>query len=389
MTTLADQVRTGFQQRFGRPPEGLWFAPGRVNLIGEHVDYAGGLCLPIALEQATIAAVARRGDDRIVVASLDKPRTIAIELADVAPGKPSNWAAYVAGVFWALRKAGHEVTGVYVLVGSDVPIGAGLSSSAALEGSVAAAASDLFGLGLLASDDGRRELARHCQTAENDIALAPTGGLDQTASLRASAGYALEIDCLDFSVVHAPFDPAAHRLALIVVDTRAKHSLVDGQYGARRAAVEKAAETLGVATLRDVKPESLADALAQLPDELVPRARHVVTEIDRVRDAVTALSEGDMGRFGDLWYASHESLRSDFEVSCEELDAVVEVARAHQALGARMTGGGFGGSAIALVPLERVDGFVQAVTSRFAEEGWDAPRTFPAAAGPAAGRLGK
>lgn len=387
MTALADEVRAGFELRFGRPPEGLWFAPGRVNLIGEHVDYADGLCLPIALTQATIAAVARRGDDRLAIASLDVPDVVEIGLDEVGPGVPANWAAYVAGVLWALRRAGYRVGGLDVLVGSDVPIGAGLSSSAALEGSVGAAASDLFGLGLLASDDGRRELAEHCRAAENEIAQAPTGGLDQTASLRAKQGHALEIDCRDFSVIHAPFDPASHGLALIVVDTRAKHALVDGQYGSRRAAVEQAAEVLGVSSLRDVAPGALSDALSRLPEALVPRAHHVVTEIDRVRAAVVALGEGDMRRFGELWYASHESLRDDFEVSCDELDAVVEIARAHGALGARMTGGGFGGSAIALVPVDRVAGFVAAVASRFAEEGWDAPRTFPAAAGPGAGRL--
>ena len=250
-----------------------------------------------------------------------------------------------------------------------------------------AAASDLFGLGLLASDDGRRELADHCRAAENDIAQAPTGGLDQTASLRASAGHALEIDCRDFSVVHAPFDPDSLGLALIVVDTRAKHSLVDGQYGARRAAVERAAEVLGVGSLRDVPFEELTDALSRLPEDLVPRARHVVSEIERVRQAVRALQDGDMTRFGELWYESHASLRDDFEVSCVELDAVVEVAREHGALGARMTGGGFGGSAIALLPTERVEAFAASVTERFAAQGWDAPRVFPARAGAPAGRL--
>lgn len=387
MAVLSEQVRSGFEERFGRAPDGLWFAPGRVNLIGEHVDYAEGLCLPIALAQTTIAAVARRDDDRLRIASLDAAEMVEIDLDEVGPGNPGNWASYVAGVLWALRRAGHVVGGVDVLVGSDVPIGAGLSSSAALEGSVGAAASDLFGLGLLASDDGRRELADHCRAAENDIAQAPTGGLDQTASLRASAGHALEIDCRDFSVVHAPFDPDSLGLALIVVDTRAKHSLVDGQYGARRAAVERAAEVLGVGSLRDVPFEELTDALSRLPEDLVPRARHVVSEIERVRQAVRALQDGDMTRFGELWYESHASLRDDFEVSCVELDAVVEVAREHGALGARMTGGGFGGSAIALLPTERVEAFTASVAERFAAQGWDAPRVFPARAGAPAGRL--
>lgn len=387
MAVLSEQVRSGFEERFGRAPDGLWFAPGRVNLIGEHVDYAEGLCLPIALAQTTIAAVARRDDDRLRIASLDAAEMVEIDLDEVGPGNPGNWASYVAGVLWALRRAGHVVGGVDVLVGSDVPIGAGLSSSAALEGSVGAAASDLFGLGLLASDDGRRELADHCRAAENDIAQAPTGGLDQTASLRASAGHALEIDCRDFSVVHAPFDPDSLGLALIVVDTRAKHSLVDGQYGARRAAVERAAEVLGVGSLRDVPFEELTDALSRLPEDLVPRARHVVSEIERVRQAVRALQDGDMTRFGELWYESHASLRDDFEVSCVELDAVVEVAREHGALGARMTGGGFGGSAIALLPTERVEAFTASVAERFAAQGWDAPRVFPARAGAPAGWL--
>ncbi len=387
MTSLAEQVRVGFEQRFGGEPDGLWFAPGRVNLIGEHVDYAEGLCLPIALSETTIAAVARRDDGLLRIASLDVPDTVEMELADVGPGNPNNWAAYVAGVLWSLARAGHQVGGVDVMIGSDVPIGAGLSSSAALEGSIGAAASDLFGLDLLASDAGRRELADHCRAAENDIAQAPTGGLDQTASLRARAGHALEIDCRDFSIEYVPFDPQAHGLSLIVVDTRAEHSLVDGQYGQRRAAVERAAEVLGVGSLRDVPFADLADVLARLPEDLVPRARHVVTEIERVRAAARALTDGDMDRFGALWYESHASLRDDFEVSCPELDAVVEVARECGALGARMTGGGFGGSAIALLPAGGVEAFGEAVAVRYREEGWAAPRVFSAQPGPAGGKL--
>ncbi|HET9021958.1 MAG TPA: galactokinase [Ornithinibacter sp.] len=394
MPGLADLHRTVF----GRSPAGIWSAPGRVNLIGEHTDYNAGLVLPIALPHRTYAACSPRDDDLLRVHSLQAGETVEVHLGEVGPGRPAGWTAYVAGVLWALRADGHDVRGLEVTVDSEVPVGAGLSSSAALECAVGAAVSDLSGLGLLEDDAGRARLARACVRAENDIAGAPTGGMDQSASLLCRPDHALLLDCRSGATEHVPFDLASRGSAghgagdagghvLLVTDTRAEHTLNDGQYAERRAACERAAAELGVETLRDVDPDDLAAALDRLPDEVVRRrARHVVTEIARVREAVAALRREDLGDVGRLFDASHASLRDDYEVSCAELDASVEAARSAGALGARMTGGGFGGSSIALLPVAAVDEARGAIQDAFAARGWRAPQSFAVTAGSAARR---
>jgi galactokinase len=384
-----DRVRGLFAGRFEAEPEGTWSAPGRVNLIGEHTDYNGGLCLPIALPHRTYAALRRRDDDTVRLVSAQEPAGLrTVDLADVAPGTVDGWAGYVVGVAWALRQAGYAVTGFDVAIDSCVPYGAGLSSSAALESSVAVALDAVFGLGLAASDECLATLAALCVRAENEIAGAPTGGMDQAASLRSQDGHALLLDCLDGSVRHVPFDLAAHGLALLVVDTRAEHALVDGQYAERRASCEAAAARLGVGTLREISddPRGLEWALDKLDDEVqVRRVRHVVNEIDRVTWFVALLDAGEVGLVGTLMNQSHASLRDDYEVSCRELDLVVDAARAAGAVGARMTGGGFGGSAIALVAADEVDRVAQAVADAFATQGLRAPAFLVATAAAAAG----
>jgi len=359
-----------------------WSAPGRVNLIGEHTDYNDGLVLPIALPQRTHARVSLRDDGILEVSSTAAPGVVRVPVAQIGPEAPGGWASYVAGVVWALRGAGHEVPGLTVHITSDVPVGAGLSSSAALECSVAAALSDLLGLGLLADDAGRAELGRLCQLAENEVAQAPTGGMDQAIAMRGRAGHALFLDCRDGSARQVPFDPEAHGLRLLVVDTRARHALVDGQYASRRTACIEAAQTLGVPSLRSADP---ADVEARLTGTARQRARHVVTEIQRVRECVEALGHGDFARVGATFVASHESLRDDFEVSCIELDTVVDAALGAGAWGARMTGGGFGGSAIALLPAASADAVVAAVAEAFDLRGFDPPTAFFVAPGPGAG----
>ncbi len=361
-------------------------APGRVNLIGEHTDYNGGLALPIALPHRTYAVFQPASDRRLRMRSEGHRAARYVDLDRLRPGSVRGWRAYVAGVFWAFERAGDRVPGGLVALRSDVPQGAGLSSSAALTCSVAVALAGLLRPDLLTDDAGRAELARRCQLAENKIAGAPTGGLDQAASLRSRVGHALLLDCRDGTIEHIPTDLAAAGVELLVIDTKAPHRLVDGQYAARRTMCEAAARRLRVDTLREIEPGDLAAALPKLRDDVTrARVRHVVTEIDRVGRCVTALRAGDVAEVGRLFDASHDSLRVDYEVSCPELDTAVASARSAGALGARMTGGGFGGSAIALIPRGRRDAVAAAVTEAFAREGFDPPVAFPVhPAGPAA-----
>ncbi len=382
----ARRVDELFTSSFDGSPEGVWSAPGRVNLIGEHTDYNAGLCLPTALPHRTFIALRPREDDRVRLVSAQAEGVWEANLSDIAPGA-SGWGAYVAGVAWALAEAGHKVSGFDAAVDSCVPFGAGLSSSAALEASVAVALDAVAGLGLAASDAGRAELVDATRRAENEIAGAPTGGLDQSASLRCREGYALLLDfrpglsALE-SGVPVPFDLDTAGLTLLVVDTKAEHSHVDGEYGARRASCEQAAELLGLDSLREIAPAlggmGIDRALAELEPHdadgvLRRRVRHVVSEIDRTARFANLVREGRAADVGPFMLASHVSLRDDYEVSCRELDLVVDTAMAAGALGARMTGGGFGGSAIALVNRADVDTVAQAVADAFADAGLTAP----------------
>ena len=367
-TEAAAQVRDLFRRVHGREPDVVARAPGRVNLIGEHTDYNGGLCLPLALAHATTTALSRRDDDRVHVVSAQDPLPWEGELADVGPGTVTGWAAYVVGVLWAMRESGLEIPGADICLDSTVPLGAGLSSSAALECSVAAAVAGLVGLEL--TPETRRALARACVRGETEVAGAPTGGMDQTVAMLAEPGCALLLDFDADSSRPVPLDWPAAGLGLLVTDTRVSHALTDGGYGARRADCERAAALLGVPSLRQA---DLA-AVEQLGhDRIRRRARHVVTEIARVERAVTAIQDADWAELGRLFEQSHTSMRDDFEISCLELDTVVAAAVEAGAVGARMTGGGFGGSAIALVPADRLEAVAAAVDARFVAEGFRAP----------------
>ena len=373
-------VAAGFEALYGAAPDGVWAAPGRVNLIGEYTDFNDGFVLPLALPHTTVAAVSRRDDGILRLHSADIDGGI-VQLAveDLEPLSGGGWAAYPAGVVWALREAGHPVTGADVHLTSTVPTGAGLSSSAALEVVTALALNDLFGLGL-----SRPELARLAQRAENAFVGVPCGVMDQMASACAEEGHALHLDTRDLSYRQVPFDLAAEGLRLLVVDTRVKHALGDGAYAERRAGCEAGARALGVRALRDVSAAHLPESLALLSDETVLRyVRHVVTDNARVERVIALLDAGDTRAVGPVLTEGHASLRDDLRVSCPELDLVVEAANAAGALGARMTGGGFGGSAVVLVESDRAEAVAAAVGKAFAEAGYATPGVFPAV--PAAG----
>ena len=365
----------------GRPPEGTWSAPGRVNLIGEHTDYNDGFVLPFALPARTSAAAARRSNGRLTVRSMQRPGEVTdVRLADLRPGFPAGPAAYVAGVAWALRAAGHPLGGFDIMIDGAVPVGSGLSSSAALECATALAITALSGIRLPPDD-----LARLARRAEKDFVGVPCGIMDQMASMLAQAGHALFLDTRSCAVEHVPFDPAASDLVLLIIDTHVHHDLADSAYANRHASCTKAAGQLGVPALRDIPKARLADALTRLAATpmLARRVRHVVTENARVLAAVDLLRAGRLAEMGPLLSASHRSLRDDFEVSAPELDTAVAAAIGAGALGARMTGGGFGGSTIALTPAASSPAVAAAVTAAAHRAGYPAPTIGPAA--PSAG----
>ncbi|MFB7733834.1 galactokinase [Streptomyces sp. NPDC056112] len=379
------EVREGFTELYGAEPEGVWAAPGRVNLIGEHTDYNDGFVMPFALPHVTTAAVARRDDGVLRLHSADVPGPpVELRVDDLAPESDRNWTGYPAGVVWALREAGHEVTGADVHLASTVPTGAGLSSSAALEVVVALALDDLYALGLKGW-----QLARLCQRAENVYVGAPTGIMDQTASACCESGHALFLDTRDLSQRQIPFDLASEGLCLLVVDTRVQHAHSGGEYGRRRAGCEKGAALLGVDALRDIPYDGLDAALAGLAgeEEVARLVRHVVTEDERAERVVSLLESGDIRSIGPILSEGHASLRDDFRVSCPELDLVVDTALASGALGARMTGGGFGGSAIVLTDTSDVPALTKAIEHSFTAAGHRTPRVFEAVPSAGARRL--
>jgi galactokinase len=353
-------------------PSGVFAAPGRVNLIGEHTDYCDGFVLPFALVQQTVVTATLLDAPKWTVRS--RGETVHFDLSEPVAG----WAAYVAGVVWVLREAGHDVPGAAFDITSDVPIGAGLSSSAAIECAVLTALVELGGLEVPVPQ--RPALA---QRAENAYVGMPCGIMDQSASTLSRAGHALFLDCRSLAAEHIPFDLADQGLGLLVVDTRAPHQLVDGEYAARRASCEEAAARLGVAALRDA---TLAD-LSTLEGVLRARARHVVTENQRVLDTVALLRAGKVRDIGPLMTASHESLRHDFEVTVPELDVAVEAANAAGAYGARMTGGGFGGCVLALAEATAVSKVEAAVHDAFARHGFTPPASFVAVPSAGARRI--
>ncbi len=376
----ANALVEDFLARIGREPTGVWAAPGRVNLIGEHTDYNDGYVMPFALAHRVLIAAAPRHDGTWSVTSVNNDSSRSFEAADLQPGM-TGWQAYVAGVVWALQEAGHRVDGADLVLISDVPEGAGLSSSAALECAVLTALADLNDLDIAGLE--RAKLARR---SENVFVGAPTGLMDQAASTLCTTGHALFFDCRTDDAEQVRFDTASAGLEILVLDTKTSHALVDSEYAARRASCEEAAQLLDVPALRDVT--NLDAALDQLPDAVIQRrVRHVVTENARVLEAVTVLRAGRIADLAPLLDASHESMRDDFEITVPQVDLAVEVARASGAIGARMTGGGFGGCIIALVPTGEAERVGSEIASSFAAAGFGRPVHFTAVPSAGAGRL--
>ena len=362
------QIEKKFLETFGEEPDLVAAAPGRVNLIGEHIDYSDGFVLPFAIKDRTLVAARKRGDSTVRIASAQRRnKIVTVDIAKVKPGLKGEWERYALGVLWALGVK----EGVDVLIDGHVPLGAGLSSSAALECSVATAMNHLFDLGF-----NLEELARLTQKAENQYVGVPCGIMDQSVSLMATQGSALLLDCRDLSTKNIPFDVASSGLELLIVDTQAHHALTDGGYAERRASCESVVAKLGIKSLRELTMEQLENSRDLLTETEFVRARHAVTEMKRVLDCVQALSDSNFARVGELINQSHISLRDDYTVSCPELDTAVDAALAAGALGARMVGGGFGGSAIALIQASKTTETIKTIEKAFSNKSFKPPRFF-------------
>ena len=361
-------IEEKFLETFGEEPDLVAAAPGRVNLIGEHIDYSEGFVLPFAIKDRTLVAARKRDDSTVRVASAQRRnKIVTVDIKDVKPGLKGEWERYALGVLWSMGVK----SGVDLLIDGHVPLGAGLSSSAALECSVATAMNHLFDMGF-----NLEELARLTQKAENQYVGVPCGIMDQSVSLMATNGFALLLDCKDLSTRNIPFDVASHGLELLIIDTQAHHALTDGGYAERRASCESVAAKLYVKSMRELTIAQLDSSRDQLSETQYIRARHAITEMKRVLDCVEALSNGDFVNVGQLMNQSHLSLRDDYNVSCPELNTAVEASLAAGALGSRMVGGGFGGSAIALIQASKKSETISAVEKAFADKKFKAPRFF-------------
>jgi galactokinase len=361
-------IEEKFLETFGEEPDLVAAAPGRVNLIGEHIDYSEGFVLPFAIKDRTLVAARKRDDSTVRIASAQRrSKIVTVDISEVRPGLKGEWERYALGVLWSMGVK----SGVDLLIDGHVPLGAGLSSSAALECSVATAMNHLFDMGF-----NLEELARLTQKAENQYVGVPCGIMDQSVSLMASRGFALLLDCRDLSTRNIPFDVASHGLELLIIDTQAHHALTDGGYAERRASCEAVAAKLSVKSMRELTMAQLDSARATLSETEYIRARHAITEMKRVLDCVDALGSGDFVKVGQLINQSHRSLRDDYTVSCPELDTAVEASLAAGALGSRMVGGGFGGSAIALIEAAKTSQTISAIEKAFADKKFKAPRFF-------------
>ena len=376
LNELGRSTAEQFTQAYGRPPRWLAAAPGRVNVIGEHTDYNDGFVLPMAIDRYTViaAAPAANGANQIQLRSTAGAGAVSVDLTQpVKPAPKGAWSNYPVGVIAGFLARGAHLGGFDALVHSTVPLGGGLSSSAALEVATAT---------LLESITGRKldpvEKALLCQKAEHDYAGMPCGIMDQFISVMGKENHLLLLDCRSRKPELVPMsDPA---MEFLVINTNVKHELTGGEYAKRRAQCEQAAKTLGVASLRDATADMLERARGRMNETAFRRARHVISEIERTLQAAEAVRASNWPTLGQLMYASHSSLRDDYEVSCPELDAVVDIARAigpkGGVIGCRMTGGGFGGCAVALVRADKVDAISRRVAAEYEQRTKIEPASF-------------
>ncbi len=358
----APDLREAFEKIFGGGAQ-LYRAPGRVNLIGEHTDYNQGFVMPAAIDLYCWVAVAPRADRQLRLSSTNFEGSVTVDLDDRALARRGDWSDYVVGTAVALQKKGHRLTGADVLVHGEVPIGSGLSSSAAIEVSTGYALLDISGEAI-----DLRDLALSCREAENEFVGARVGIMDQFISAHGRAGHAVMLDCRSLETAALPIP---NDVRLVVCNTAVKHQLAGGEYNVRRAQCEEGVQRLRAAlpeieSLRDVNSRELEQHKGLLPEVIYRRCRHVVSENQRVLEAAEAFRSRDVARMGTLMAASHQSLRDDYEVSCAELDTMVEIACAQPGvIGSRMTGGGFGGCTINLVSAEMADRFKNAVAKEY------------------------
>lgn len=357
------QFKTKFQELYQADPR-IFSAPGRVNLIGEHTDYNEGFVLPFAIEHKTYVAVSAREDNRIKVFSQTIDESAEFSLEEDYTSVERNWTLYIRGIFRVLQQKDFDLRGANLLIDSEIPFGAGLSSSAALEIAVGSALNSVFNLQVELTD-----LAFIGQRVEHEFVGVKSGIMDQLASAFGRAGHAILIDCRSLEIKYVPL--LLGDAAMVVCNSNVKHELASSEYNTRRAECERGVEILQsempeIKSLRDVEPEEFLKYEYKLPETVRKRCRHVITENARTLAAVSALKEGDLTELGNLMFASHASLRDDYEVSCAELDKLVEIARESQGVfGARMTGGGFGGCTINLVRRDRLEEFEENIVREY------------------------
>ncbi len=364
---MIQQAIAGFKEVFGYEPEGVWSAPGRANLIGEHTDYNEGFVFPFGIDKRTYVALSPRSDSLCRVSSDIDGKTYETDLSS----KPEDmdWALYPLGVAWVMRE--WAKSGFDAFFTSNVPVGSGLSSSAAIECAIGVALNEIWSAGRT-----KQQIALLGQRAENDVVGAPTGMMDQTASMLAERDSAVFLDCQSLEAKAVPLHLEERDLVVAVIDTRVAHRHSDGGYRVRRESCERGASIMGVNSLRGLTKADLSRAQSLLSDVDFRRVRHIVTENQRVLDSIDALQAGDMARFGELLLASHDSMAHDFEISIEELDLAVEVAMKTGAIGSRMTGGGFGGAAIAVIDKALLSTLEKNCQAAFSAKGYLEPKVF-------------